>query len=279
MYKVRILFLSLLAVMAVSSVVSSSASAVLQGPWWMKSSGAKQVKIEPKEELQIKSINEGTFTLKSRALLMNVTLECKTVENKGFIWNGPHQGRDEAEVKFSKCFMVAPCATHPFTVSVAKVVTELMWKYAGVSKELTEAGGQQKVHDVFAPKEPPEEFEPGKFRQRFVTITIPAEAEGKKCVINGEFPVYAVGSRAIWEDQGQKPREVIWGTAAQVEPQNKDARVVRLKWKFPNVKKLHVEEVPEEAKLQLGVEPAELEGTIKLEDEFGVAEFGAWDKV
>ena len=280
MSRLRMIVVGLLAVLTVGAVVASAASGAVQGPWWMKLEAGKQVKIEPGKHLQIKSFNEGAFLLKSKVSLMAVTIECRKVENKGFIWNGPHTGRDEAEVIFTNCFMVTPCAGLPITVAPTKTRTELMWKYQGVSKELEEAGGSQKIYDVFAPEEEPVEFEAGKFRAKFTTITVPPEAEGIKCAVAAEYPVYARGTvYNNWEDQNGTKHKVIWGTAALVEPQNMDVKTGKLKWELPNVKKLHVEGVEEEAKLQLGNEPAELSGTVKVEATTGGIEFGAWNEL
>jgi hypothetical protein len=290
MPRLRTIVVSLLAVLAVGSIAATTASAAIQGPWWQKKEGAKQVKIEPNTHLQIKSKNEaGTvFLLKSKAVGFAVVIECRRVENKGFIWNGPHTGRDEAVVTWNECFVAASsavCRGFPVTVETTHVRTELMWKYQGNSSELNEAGGQQKIYDVFAPEvEKSEEYEPEPgvhaFRAKFTSITIPAEFEGIKCAVANTYPVYAEGTRYLnWEDQKPASHEVIWGTAAQVEPQNADAKSGTLKWVFPNVKKLHVEGAEQVAKLQFGAEPAELQGTIKVEAEDGITEFGAWNKV
>ena len=281
MPRMRMIFVSLLAALVASSIAVSAASGAVQGPWWLKLSGGKQVKIEPAGHLQVKSQNEGAFILKSKAILMNVTIECRKVADKGFIWNGQHQGQDESAVKFTECFMTSPCKNYPVTVGETKVVTELMWKYRGIPKELEEAGGGQKIYDVFAPSEGPvEEFAKGKFGVKFTIIEVAAEVEGVKCPVNGKFPVYAAGSKSKWEDQKGTLHEVIWGTAALVEPQNADAKIGHLKWQLPNVKLLHHQGVAQEAALFFGVEPAELEGTIKVEEELGLGtEFGAWDKV
>jgi hypothetical protein len=282
MHKVKVLFLSLLAVLAIGSLTAATASAAVQGPWWLKQEGGKQVKIEPATHLQVKSINEGAFKLKSTIIGIAVTIECRKVLDKGFLWNDLHQGADESTVKFTECFMVTPCAAFPVIVSEVSVFSELMWKYRGIAKELTEAGGQQKIYNVFGPEIAPEEFEKGKgsFRAPFTELKIPTEFEGKKCPEGGPFTVYAVGSIVKnWLDQKGLAHEVIWGTAAEVTPQNEDAKVVRMKWVLPNVKKLHVEEHEQIAELRLGVNPAELEGTIKLEGETEMAEFGAWNEV
>jgi hypothetical protein len=288
MFKIRAGLLSLLIVLAIGAIAASSASAVVQGPWWEKLEGGKQVKIEAKNHLQIKSRNEQgkVFILKSKALGLRIVLECRRVTNKGSVWSGPHTGRDEAKVEWNECFVAAQsqlCPGFPIEVAATNVLTELMWKYEGNQKELSEAGGGQKIYDVFAPNEVIEEVTINGqkvLRSKFTTIKIPTESGGKKCAAAGEFPVYAQGKRyQHWEDQKQPPavHEVIWGTAALVEPQNEDKQVVKLVWTDPNVTKLHVQESPEEARLEFGVEPAELQGTIVTEAEEGLTEFGAWN--
>jgi hypothetical protein len=287
--KIRATLVGLVALLVVGSYAATAASAAVQGPWWMKLEGGKQVKIEPKPHLEIKSLNEGAFILKSTILAIPVILECRSVKNSGSIWNGPHTGRDEAEVKWGECFVATStsvCKGFPIVVSTTNVRTELMWKYAGTKKELEEAGGGQKIYDVFAPKTAPEEFKEGEktgFRAPFTTIKIPKEVEGLKCALANEAPGYTVYARGKkysgWEDQEGATHEVQWGTAALVEPQNEDMKAGTLKWVLPNVKKLHVEGVEEEAKLELGANAAELQGTIKVEATNGITEFGAWNKV
>ncbi len=281
MSRLRMMFVSLLAVLAVGSIVASAASGAIQGPWWKKLEGGKQVKIEPKPHLQIKGVNEGAFLLKSKILSTPVNLECRSVKSTGSVWNGPNTGRDEAEVKWNECFIASTtsvCKGFPIEVEPNKVRTELMWKYQGNVSELNEAGGTQKIYDAFSPTTAIEEFEPGKFRALFTTVKVPKEVEGIKCSLNGEFPVYARGKRfSGWKDQEGTAHEVIWGTAALVEPQNEDKKIGTLKWVLPNVTKLHVEGVEEEAVLKLGLEPAELQGTIKVGAEDGLTEFGAWN--
>ena len=264
MNRIRLLFLSLLAVFAVGSVTAATASAELQGPWWKQVKGGKQIKLELNKEQPTKSINEGAFTLKSKLLSLKSVIKCETAEDTGFIWNGLHQGEDESLVKFSKCVMVEPCK-EVVEVEPTKVFTELMWKYRGETKELKEVG-QQKIYDVFAPSTEPKEG-----KALFTIIRVPAGT----CV--GEFPVNAVGTPAIFIDQHGVEHKIVWGTAALVEPQNEDAVAVHLNWIDPNVTKLHHQEKAIEAKLALGPEPAELQGRIKLEE--NTAEpFGAFNE-
>jgi len=45
MSRIKTFLLGLLTVLAVGSVVSATASAALEGPWWMKREQVKQVKI------------------------------------------------------------------------------------------------------------------------------------------------------------------------------------------------------------------------------------------
>jgi hypothetical protein len=272
MSRTKVMLLSLLAITVLGSVASTTASAVLQGPWWRHPEALgsqKQVKWPMNEEHPIISENEGAFVLKGELLLMKVTIECQKVENKGNIWNGAHQGEDQAEVAFSECSLTSPIKCANVEVSKPKVYTELMWKYRGETKELTEAGGQQKIFDVFAPTEVPKKNEAGEWRSKFVTITIPAACKP----FGGEYNVEAAGTKTTFVDQFQEPHEIVWGTAAQVEPQNEDVRTAFLKWSLPNVTKLHHQETEIIAKLMFGNKPAELQGRIKIklvsEEPFG----------
>lgn len=282
MSRMKVLLLSLLAVFAVGSVVSATASAQLQGPWWMKREGVKQVKIEQKKELQIKSSRIGAFPFKIVSAVGGGTeISCTNVENKGWLWNGAHQGQNKETLSFSGCIdRHTGCPERVATLSQAKVVSELMWKYRGEKKELEEQG-KQEIYDVFAPRSPIVEFEPGRFRSTFSRVTVPA---GVPCGME-EFDISAEGTKTTWEDQPILKSEhekipVVWGTAARVEPENLDQKIVALNWIRPNVKWLHHKEVEVSAILQfvgVGAEEAEIEGKLGLQDEFDVFEFGAWD--
>lgn len=281
MPRMRTVLTGLLIVLATGSMAVCAASAAVQGPFWMEKERTGQVKIEPKDHLQIKGQNKGTFLLKSKIVAIPVFFECRNVENKGSIWNGPHAGRGEATVKWTECFVSTStpiCKGFPVEVGAIKVRTQLMWKYKGSIGELGEAGGQQKIYDVFAPTAAIEEFEMGQFRAFFTFIEIPREVAGMKCAIGGVFALYARGKRYPgWENQEGTKQEVQWGTAAQVEPQNMDAKSGTLKWVFPNAPELHVEGGEQEAVLRLEGAPAELQGTIQVEA--GMPEFGAWNEV
>jgi hypothetical protein len=273
MSRVKILVLSLLAVCAVSSVVVATASAALQGPWYRhpEAKGSqKQIKYPYNEEQPFVAENEGAFTLKGKILGTRVVISCAKAASSGNIWDGLQQGEDNAKVEFTECTIseAVLCKGAKVLVSPAEVYSELQWKYAGTQKELTEVG-QQKIYDVFAPTKEPEQKE-GVARAVFTEIEIPE----KECkTLHGIFPVEAAGSLATFQDQHQVSHKIVWGTAAQVEPQNEDVVVGRLTWKIPNVTGLHHQESQTKAKLLFASEPAELEGTLKValvsEEPFG----------
>ncbi len=264
MNRIRMLFLSLLAVFAVSSVISATASAELQGPWWKQVKKGVQIKLELNKEQAVKGVNEGSFTLKSKLLGLKAVIKCETVLSEGNIWNGLHQGEDNAEVKFTKCVIIEPCKEEAI-VEPSKTFTELMWKYRGETKELNEVGAQ-KIYDVFAPTAEPKEG-----KALFTIIKIPAGS------CKGEFPVNAVGTPATFIDQNRVEHKIVWGTAALVEPQNEDAVAGHLNWIDPNVTKLHHQEKEIVAKLTLGPEPAELQGKVKVEEN-SAEPFGAFSE-
>lgn len=281
MYRMKILLLSLLAVFAVGSMASATASAALQGPWWMKRVGGLQFKIEPKEELQIKSDNFNPTLAPFRIVTQNnKIIECEIVLNKGWLWNGEHQGADEEALEFRNCFAIEPECKKARVAkfgSQIKVRTELMWKYRGEKSELLEQG-QQKIYDVFAPRETPKQYKLEN-RAPFFTIVVPAAETCPEKV----YTLWAEGKEAVWKNQQNKEFNVVWGTAALVEPQNQDTRFVTLNWIRPNVKQLHHQEKAVTAQLSLEdqneiQEGAEIEGKIYLEHEFGEIEFGAWDQ-
>ncbi len=268
MFRFKVLLLSLLAVMAVGSVASTAASAALEGPWWRHPEGANQVKWPLNEEHEVKSKNEGAFQLKG-ILGTNtpVTIKCNLVTDKGNIWNGSHQGEDKTNVLFEECSVVEPCPTAVVTVSPVEAYTELMWKYKGNDKEELTKIGQQKIYDAFAPTE---EAKEGK--AIFTNITLKGPG-----LCTGTFAVRAAGTPAIFTDQEGISHKIVWGTAALVEPQNHDATVGHLTWLDPNQRKLHHQETPIEAKLTFGGNPAELQGTIRVELNT-LEEFGAFNE-
>jgi hypothetical protein len=260
MYRMKVMLVSLLAVFAVSSVVVSTASAALTGPWWKHIENSKQVKFVENKEQPLKASNAGlgNFKLKSKTVLLGtVLIECQKATSTGFLWNGALQGEDESLVIFEECeakgSLTGVCKG--VIVENSKVYSELMWKYRGEAKELTEAGGQQKIFDAFAPTEPPTEG-----KAKFTTITLPAGCTGA-----GNYIVTAVGTEATFVDQKPTSHQIVWGTAAQVEPQNEDVTKGFLTWNTPNVTKLHHQEKEIVAKLQFAGQPAELEGKLAVE--------------
>jgi hypothetical protein len=273
MFRMKIMLAGLLAMLALGSVASATASAELNGPWWRHPEGGKQVLYPEDKPQEIISENQSPFQLKSRIAGLVANIQCNKVTNKGFIWNSLHQGADKALVEFTECEMKSPCVTKEVKVEPVEVYTELMWKYGGKSTELKEAG-QQKIYDAFAPIAEPKEVEPkgkGEFRSLFTNIKV----GNTGCL--GVYPVEAAGTKTTFRDQNQETHPIIWGTAAEVAPQNKDAKQGELIWKDPNVTILHHQEVPIEAKLLLGKEPAGLQGQIKVERTNG-EEFGAFNE-
>lgn len=272
MSRIRVLFLSLLAVFAVSSVVVATASGALTGPWWKHIENSNQVKYVENKEQPLKATNAGlgNFKLKSKTVLLGtVLIECQKATSKGFLWNGAFQGEDESVVAFEECeskgSLTGVCKG--VTVESSKVYSELMWKYRGETKELKEAGGQQKIFDVFAPTAEPKEG-----KAIFTTITLPAGCTGA-----GPYTVTANGSEATFVDQLLGKHLIVWGTAAQVEPQNEDVTKGFLTWNIPNVMKLHHQEKEVLAKLQFAGSPAELEGKLAVELNNG-EKFGAFNE-
>ncbi len=279
MQRTKIMLLGLLAVMALSSVVSATASAAPVGPWFRTPEAGgnqKQVKIGYNQEKEIKAKNvAGTaFTLKGKIAGVTGLIICNKVSAAGNIWNGLFQGEDNTEVKFTECSTkLCPPEDGEVIVEAVKAFSELQWKYAGNQKELTVEGkeNQQKIYDVFAPTEEP--VQKGTvLRSVFTNITLP-----EKCIKSEKLPVEAVGSEANFIDQHQVGHRIVWGTAAQVEPQNEDVKAGLLTWKFPNVTELHHQGGQTKAKLQLAGAPAELEGSIEVERNNGEL-YGAYNE-
>jgi hypothetical protein len=278
MSRMKIMLAGLLAMMIVGSVASATALAAPDGPWFRHPVGGVQVKWPINEHKEIEGENQGSFTLVGKVLSLPVTIKCSTVVTTGLIWNGAHQGQDEGEVAFTNCTTLQLCAGSEVTVSAAKVLSELQFKYAGKQSELNEQPpNQQKIFDVFAPKEAPKQVELAKgekvARAIFVTIAFP-----KVCGVGTEpFPVEAAGTVATFENQKQEKQSIIWGTAAETWPQNQDAPEGTLQWKIPNPTEFHHQGVQTKAQLLFAGSPAELEGIIHVKrtgigapEEFGV---------
>jgi hypothetical protein len=264
---IRIMLLSLLSVVALGSA-ASTAAAELNGPSWRhpEAKGSqKQVKY-PLNETELTRIeNEGPFFFKSKALGIPLTFECKSLtSNNAGIFNGPHQGKGASVIEVKGCFLLKLCPEVEVEVEPLRVYSELQWKYAGDQKELKEAG-QQKIYDVFIP------LQEGSTSTLFTTITIPAACKS----VSGEFNVEATGSPTLFVDENQHSRESVLGPAAQVEPQGRAQKILRLNWASPNVTELHHKTIQTKAGLTFAGNPMELEGKLKLE-RINEEEFGAF---
>src|ERR1700730_1761027 len=265
MSRMKIMLAGLLAMLVVGSVASATASAAPDGPWFRHPVGTEQVKWLQNEEKEVEGKNQGNFVLRFKAIGITTTIKCGTAISPGLVWNGLHQGKDEFKLEFTKCFTVQPCAGTGVEISNTEIYSELQWKYAGKQSELNEQPPkQQKIFDVFAPKKAPEQktLEKGEKIARVIwfEITFP---EACKIVV-GKFAVEAAGTVAIFEDQHQVTHKIIWGTAAQVDPQNQDSKEATLHWQFPNPTEFHHQGVQTKAQLLFAGNPAELEGTIHI---------------
>jgi hypothetical protein len=272
MSRMKILLSSLLVVLALGLVASAVASAELNGPWWRHPEQGKQVKFPQNQPKQVKGINAGGFEVKTE----NVAIFCGEALLEGSIWNGAHQGQDQAKLQLLKCRVTrpVPCEFTPVKISQIKVYTELMWKYQGIPTELIEPGGQQKIYDAFAPTVQPNK----EGRAPLATIAVPPG-----CFVPEQLTLWAKGSPAQYEDSQQVNHSIVWGTAAEVSPQNQDSQALILKWADPNVRFLHHQEKPVAAELQLedetGVfEAANLQGGLRIERQQGQEEFGAFNQ-
>jgi hypothetical protein len=260
MYRIKALLASVLVVAGICSVVSATASAEVNGPWWKHLNGlSEQVKFPENEERQLKTKNEGNFKLRIIFLGEKVVIECTAVKGSGWLWNGLHQGEDEAEeLNFENCITNSP-GLGECKVEIAplkNIYSELMWKYRGEKKEREEApkGTQQKIYDAFGVAANSE----GKFVLTTITTL-------KPCAVAEKFPLTAAGTEQVFVDQHKVNHTIKWFTAALVEPQNEDKQKGFLKWTVPNQRKLHHQEKEVIAKLEFGGQPAELEGKLAVE--------------
>jgi hypothetical protein len=279
MSRMKIVLPGLLALMVVGSVASATALAAPDGPWFRHPVGGVQVKWPMNEHKEIEGENQGSFTFTFKVLNLPVTIKCATVATAGLVWNGAHQGHGESEVAFVNCVTTQLCAGSEVNLSTIKILSELQFKYAGKQSELNEQPpNQQKIFDVFAPKEAPKQVElkpKGEKVARAVLLTFTFPAA---CGVGTEpFPVEAAGTVATFENQRQEKQPVIWFAGAETWPQNQDAPEGTLQWKVPNTTEFHHQGVQTKAQLLFAGSPATLEGILHIKragvgapEEFGV---------
>ncbi len=267
MFHFKVLLVSLLVMLVVTFAASTVASATLNGPWWRHPEGGKQVKWKLNEEHEVKAINEGTFQLKARIGGTPFVFNCSLVTSKGSIWNGLQQGEGKIKIFLEECAVSEPCPTTIVVLAPIEMYSELMWKYKGDDKKELGEAGQQKIYEALAPAEEQKEG-------KAILTTFTLKGSG---LCTGAFLLKAGGTIANFTDQEDVMHKIVWGTAALVEPQNRDAVTGHLSWLDPNQTKLHHQETPTEAKLTFGGERVELQGRMKVESNT-LEEFGAFNE-
>jgi hypothetical protein len=147
LFKVRLLVMGLLAVMALGMVASTAASA-RPGPFWWHRNAAKEgegVKLAENAIEQGKGESkETTFSTKVGGTPLTLAGQIKV---KVDIWNVPQQGQIKIQVQFDE---VHPTELPNCNVTVTvphDYYGHLMWKYRGNKKELEQGpvGGQETV--------------------------------------------------------------------------------------------------------------------------------------
>jgi hypothetical protein len=149
-YKLRLVLGGLIALLAVSSIISVSASAG-PGPFWLQkkvndnSSAGWKIAAQSPEKFQGKS---GKAVLKSKILGIAIEIICNKDRSGGIIYNNGLQGQMKISVSFTECTIVglAKCKVNePIQFNANG---HLMWKWNGTTAQLNERPQEKQVPDL-----------------------------------------------------------------------------------------------------------------------------------
>jgi hypothetical protein len=184
--RIRVVMLGLLAVVLMGSVISASASAEA-GPFWLhrEVGGKEGTKVKAPENFRGTG---GEQRLLGKISGAEIEMSVKSLQIKGAILNGEHQGQIKIELIYNQPRLVTPelkeCNVTVNTNNVEIIKGHLMWKWNGEKKQLEEQPqGAQKWDIGFTNVEPqqqePAPAKPADFRKLgvFATITL----SGKGC--------------------------------------------------------------------------------------------------
>jgi len=215
--------LSLLAVLAAGSAMSTTASAASKGPFWHVNNAKLALGVQ--EAFTAK----GHLVLDGILLKEKVEIECQ-LKGTGSIDNNQAQGKAQTLTEFVECILVKPqIAGCVVTVTSPETRSELAYK----GKE-GEAG--QKMVLLFAPKK----------GNIFSEINLV-----EKCgVLNKKGNKVETNAA-----QG-------WGTAALLSPEGSEALAGELIWQKPNITEAHHQGVNVSVGLKFANEPAQLQSKL-----------------
>jgi hypothetical protein len=236
--RLKVLLLSLLAVLAAGSAMSTTASATgTKGPFWHVN-GAK-LSIGVQEAYQAK----GHLVLDGNLLGQAIEIECQFA-SKGTIDNNQAQGKALSTTEFNQCRLVKPVVSGcVVTVKQPETRSELAW-----SGKVGEEG--QKMVLLFAPQK----------GNIFTAITL------EKCgVLNSKSTVETNASQG-------------WGTAAFTTPENAEALEGELKWVKPNITAAHHQGMNVTVGLKFAGAPAELQSKEVVVTLHSGKKFGAFEE-
>jgi hypothetical protein len=149
-YKVRLVLAGLTALLAVSAIISVSASAG-PGPFWLQKkandccSAGWKITAQSPEKFQGKS---GRAVLKSKILAIAVEIICNKDRSGGIIYNNGLQGQIKIAVSFSECTIngLPKCKVNePIQFNANG---HLMWKWNGTTAQLNERPQEKQVPDL-----------------------------------------------------------------------------------------------------------------------------------
>ena len=143
LFKVRLLVVGLLAVMAIGMVASTAAMA-RPGPFWWIRTNAKEGEGKKLAEQSIEQ-GKGSGTGATFSTTLGGTplaLEGQA-QLKFDIWNVPNQGQIKIQIAFNNVQVIGMPGCTAGVQIPEDYIGHLMWKYRGIAKELSQEGTQE----------------------------------------------------------------------------------------------------------------------------------------
>jgi hypothetical protein len=142
LFKVRLLVLSLLGVMAIGMIASTAAMAKAGPYWWVRTGGLGEGS-KLAENVIEQGTSSGLGTTFSTTISGNPLALEGQAQAKFDIWNIPAQGQVKIQIAFSNVHVIGkPNCIVPIKVP-EDYIGHLMWKYQGIAKELSQVGTQE----------------------------------------------------------------------------------------------------------------------------------------
>jgi hypothetical protein len=160
--RIRVAMLGLLAVMLVGSVMAAAASAEA-GPFWLhrEVGGKEGTKVKNPENF---SGIGGEQKLQGNVSGTEIEITSKSLQVKGAILNGEHQGQIKIELVYNQPTLIKPalkeCNVIVNTNNIVIVKGHLMWKWNGEKKQLEEQPQEAQNWDIGFTAVEPQQQEP-----------------------------------------------------------------------------------------------------------------------